>query len=922
MFPFRAFPALAFAAAFCAAAAAGADAAADVLPANSSSLSASAAFGGGVAFPDATFRPCAFTRGWVGLGSVTLPNEEGLSDPGTVRFRLKAGQGDSDPAYDGKAVFSGAPDGALHASWRIVPDGDADLAETFIGGEVPFAVFGGGKAIVDGKPIALPTRPSAPAHLFRGRVSTLSLVDRSGAERWRFDFDRKTDILLQDNRHWAGDALVLRFFFSTGSVKAGTEYSVALDFSAPADGPISFGDVSAGKFRLDAGSGWVPLRYDPWIVPGSALDFTSVVPHHEPAGKFGRVVAAGGHFEFEFLPGVPQRFYGANVCGTANLPKTQEEADRFAANLARIGYNSLRLHHHERWLVAEDGVLHGGVDDTVPDPAPMDRFDMLVAACVRHGIYLTTDLYVSRSHVVPWRALGIDRDGPVPADVYKLLVAFHEPAFENLVAWTRNFLLHLNPYTGRCLAEEPALATLALVNEGNLGNFGTAKLLDVPGVKDAWNVWLEARGGVPGAKADVDNGAFAKFLAEREIDFNDRLRAVVRDECGCLAPLSSLSGWYNPLQYQLVRERFDYVDRHFYVDHPQFLGKQWRLPSRCSGANPLLGATKGVPKASFSRLPDKPFCITEFNFSGPGNYRGLGGIATGAIGALQGWGGMWRFAWSHSHSGLTNPGGRLGYFDVSGDPLALAAERAVACLFLRGDVPELQSEAFENLDPAYLADPATPVRDCNWPGRLGSGWIAKLGTRLSAPAAAPAAAGNAPSRDAASAPAVSVDNVAGSLAIDTPLTSGGFAESGALDCGVLSFEILPEAPAPAAVWASSLDGAPLRESSHVLLTHLVDVQNSGTVYGDKEHKILLDWGGRPHIMRLAAARVELRLADLPQGPGDSPNGESPIRVYRLDSAGRRLAEIPYTAGSGVLAFDARTDYDPSAASYLYEIVRE
>ena len=35
--------------------------------------------------------------------------------------------------------------------------------------------------------------------------------------------------------------------------------------------------------------------------------------------------------------------------------------------------------------------------------------DALVAACVRHGIYLTTDLYVSRR--VPWRTIGVEEGG-------------------------------------------------------------------------------------------------------------------------------------------------------------------------------------------------------------------------------------------------------------------------------------------------------------------------------------------------------------------------------------------------------------------------------------------------------------------------------------------------------------------------------
>ena len=106
--------------------------------------------------------------------------------------------------------------------------------------------------------------------------------------------------------------------------------------------------------RAVAGEDWIPLPPpEPgtdWIEPGSALDFSAVVPHHEPAGKFGRVVAVGDHFELEQRPGEEIRFCGVNLVHGANVPDP-ENADRFAANLARMGFNSVRIHHHEAFLV-------------------------------------------------------------------------------------------------------------------------------------------------------------------------------------------------------------------------------------------------------------------------------------------------------------------------------------------------------------------------------------------------------------------------------------------------------------------------------------------------------------------------------------------------------------------------------------------
>ena len=1035
-------PSLSLLAALCAASAASAETAPNVALSELGTAvkvaAATVSFDGGLSTPVSPFSPMLYEPGWTGHGATSVPGEDA---DGWHRFTMRTANASGAPRIDGRSRFAETGDGAIRAEWTATPSADATLAELFVAGSVPFSRFGGGRALLDGRALEIPVQIGPKAHLFRGAVTNFALLDRDGAERLRVAFDAPTRILLQDGRHWDGTALSLRFFFAEGPVEGGRRYEVRSTVRTPADGPLVLSE--GNPVTLEAGADWIPLEGAVWIEPGSALDFSRVVPHHAPAGRFGRVVAVGGHFEFEGLPDQPQRFYGVNLCGDANTPSTREAADRFAANLARMGYNAVRFHHHERALLG--GAYREGMDDTRPDPAAMERFDALVAACVEHGIYLTTDLFVSRSWFTTWRSLGIDRDGCITSTGdYKLLCAFWEPAFTNLCEWSRAFLGHVNPHTGRSLAEEPALCALALVNEGNLGNWNTAALRDLPGVADAWRAWLAEKrndgasgpsfdwnsisDGIPDAVYADDGStperrhaaAFAIFLAEREERLASRLRAFLRDEMHCQAPISSLSCWYNPVQYQLVRERcFDYVDDHFYVDHPSFLGESWKLPSRCPNANPILGPGAGSRSCAFRRLLDKPFCITEWNYAGPGRYRGVGGIATGALGALQDWSGLWRFAWSHGKAGVETPEKKtMGYFDVSGDPLSLAAERAALCLFLRRDLEPLEAESPIVLDEAALLDPRNGAPKTTQSARLAESWSARVGTRIvhaasrrsgpsalsgAAPLSGPAdlsqhSPEGALGGEAARAPKgglnpnVAIDPETGTFLLDTPRTAGGFAESGTHAAGPLTFTLtawgksaalppgsgaapqsgpsalsqhspegalggeaaltpegglsgeaaLQQTVAPATVWVSSLDGEPIVRSSHLLLTHLTDVQNSGIQYADEALTILLDWGRLPHLMRRGAARIELAL--------DAKEGNA-WRVFRLSPSGKRLGEVPFTwvpspdlrreaaltaaegrdlqprngdftREAGLLRFTADTALDPASATYLYEIVRE
>jgi hypothetical protein len=633
---------------------------------------------------------------------------------------------------------------------------------------------------------------------------------------------------------------------------------------------------------------------------------------------------------------VPQRFYGVNLCFTANFLEP-EHAACLAGRLARVGYNALRLHHHD------GGLVEGSPDGTTLNPNNLARLDALMAACISNGIYVTTDLYVSRS--VPWRSVGIERDGKIQMNEYKMLVAVHEGAFENLKTFTRALLTHVNPHTGRRYADEPALAWLALINEGNFGNY-LGEMRGIPEWQQAWAAWLADRQAKePDAYKDLpatipDNyyvgsrhtSAFTLFLKEMEDRLVVRLKAFLRDELGCRALVTDRSSWTNRAPDQVPRsELFDYVDDHFYVDHPVFIERSWQLPSRCENRNPLKNEAMGAQGIVFTRLLDKPFTVTEYNYSGPGRFRGVGGIVTGAIGALQDWDGIWRFTFSHSRDTVLG-GGAMGYFDMAGDPLSLAAERASICLFLRGDLAPLRNTYAMVLpkDEVLKMADNIPMNRTGWPWLS---WYARLGTIVADTPPAWAtwwgrypevyatksdairklfAPLQAESREAGDLPAagdgaVMIDKESGLFVLKTPRTCGGFTEQGIVDAGDLIFDVGDTA---ATVWVSALDDKPVRESSRLLLTHLTDVQNSGIRYAEKSRKTLLAWGGLPHLMR--NGKAEVRLAVKPAEAFD---------VYALSTSGRRVASVETHVVKGRLAFTAAVDGQPESATLLYEIVR-
>ncbi|MGA2867198.1 MAG: hypothetical protein ABSF95_22195 [Verrucomicrobiota bacterium] len=725
---------------------------------------------------------------------------------------------------------------------------------------------------------------------------------------------------------------------------------------------------------ISAGADWVPLRPELEIEPGSALDFSSLGLTEAPAGKHGRVLArADGEFAFADSPDQPRRFYGVNLCFSAQY-LAKDQADRLAERLARLGYNAVRLHHYEGELT------QGQAPTTTLNPEKLDQFDYLLAALIRRGLYLTTDLYVSRS--VPYREVGLEGDGAIPMDTFKMLVPVHAGAYENWQKFTRALLGHVNPYTQRRYADEPALAWLAMINEGNFGNF-YKDIQRIAEWKAAWNEWLAKRyPGRPGLaaawgqelKADEDpagqsvalperlqsEGLRARdciaFLADTEREMVLRMKVFLRNELGCRALVSNSSSWTRFTTDQSARAVYDYVDDHFYVDHPRFLEGAWRLPSRCPNTSPLAEGAAGGRAITFTRLFDKPFTVTEYNYSGPGRFRGVGGILTGAMGALQGWGGIWRFAYCHSRQALFSPS-PMGYFDVASDPLSQAAERACLCLFLRGDLRTAPHSVALVMTEADLGQPAAriPTLAPNWHWLA---WVSRVGTQvvpspetlLPETALVPLAwqtpaSAYRPSQVLALEPyavpderliaalqerklfsaadrprpdgrffrsetgEITIDGPQGRLVLDTPRTAGGYASAGqTVETARGGVRIAFEG-SDATVWVSALDRNPIRQSRRLLVTHLTDLQNTGIQYAEPARQTLLAWGGLPHLVRAGKAELSIRL----EHPGQ-------YQVWALAPSGKRLAEVPAKVQGDSLRFTADVAADPAAGARMsYEV---
>lgn len=673
--------------------------------------------------------------------------------------------------------------------------------------------------------------------------------------------------------------------------------------------------------------------WPPDIEKNSALDFSGLLDG--PAGKYGRLIVSHGKFAFENKPGQPVRFYGVNLSSGANF-LDKESCHKLTDRLAASGYNSLRIHHHDKTLTAATGERATGLD-----PVEMDKLDYLFHCCKERGIYLTTDLFVSRMPQEVFAELG----RPVKNwEEFKFLIHLLDDARKNWEDFSRNFLNHVNPYTGLAWKEDPALATLGMVNEDSIYHCYKNATPDVRAIYDRlFAAWLSRHHSAP-AGTEKKTALLNLFLFETCRDSFDQMRKFIRS-LGCQTLLTDQNHW-SIIPMSLLRQPCDFVDDHFYWDHPE----DFKLPSKLLNTSALSGLSSIFSGIFPGRCFGKPYTISEFNWVYPNQHRAESAVLTGAYAALQGWDGLYRYSYAHSSAAV---GGHhpAGYFDIAADPVNSLSDRIGILLFLRGDVQSSRLQIAFAVSSGHMEEDH-PVD--TYPGQSWKlGFVGQIGTavenegNLELPPSTRAAISvndelklhlkessipilslaDDEKRMAAlaelcdfgkglldlnggeirsSTGELALNENSGTFLIVTPRTEVMvFNREGVLKGARMS---ALNKSGPAVLCISAMDGPDLASSRRVLVMHLTDARHEDTEFGQNT---VARWGISPRFV-VTPGQTEITFQCA---------WPDPATVWALDLSGKRLEEISHRrTATGALSFTAETRTENSAR-FLYEIVQ-
>lgn len=684
-------------------------------------------------------------------------------------------------------------------------------------------------------------------------------------------------------------------------------------------------------FKIMPGGDWTEFTHHIDVAPGSALDMSFL--NDPPAGKFGRIVIRDGQFQFENIPGRQARFHGVNFNFSANFPD-HKQAEELAVRLAACGYNALRIHHYDRDLVNYDA---GG--SLTFDPQQLDKLNYLFHCMKQRGIYITTDIFVSRD-LAPE-----DADADILTEKsrrIKVAAVFSRKIQDNLKEFARKLLTQVNPYTGMTWKDDPAFISLSFINENNLGHIWNKNTWDEALFQQKFAAWKQAH---PQWTKVPEKEAFNRFIVESQLHNYEVFRDYVGGELKCKMPFTDCN-FVSNIIISLVRKHFDYIDNHCYFDHPKRKADGTHHENFC-----VLDLYCKVPTETMpSRIFGKPFTLSEYNYVFPNSFRCEGSVVMGSLAALQGWDGIYRFAFARCLENATqlSPASR---YDVITDPINLLGERIIALLFRRGDVtaasecaPFIVTPDCVKLFDRMLRCPSSYYR---------LGLIFKLGTVV--------ADGAMPRLPDGSRFAVTLEQLpfadklpvklfqANTKLADDLYDSGLLPkkyfdpETGAImsstneistnvktrtytvitprsECFVLpggasatgKFMRASVSGSYSTLFVSSLDGKGLSESGRLLLLHLTDIKNTGTSFKTAKQRILLSDGELPHLVRKGSATIRL-----------SHPAAAGIKVWALGMNGQRIGAIPTQIGNTgkEVEFAVATDGLPGGC-LAYEITVE
>ena len=452
-----------------------------------------------------------------------------------------------------------------------------------------------------------------------------------------------------------GNKSEIRAFFYKGEVPQGHRHFVAtMDIS----GDMTVGPTTDERFGLDDETKW-PTDILDWKT--SPVDLSFLNSREKPAGKHGFLTADKDKLVFQ--DGFTGRFWGTNLTAYTLFGTKRDDVKLQAHRLSELGFNLVRIHHHDLLWVNPN--IFG--DRTAPDtknlnPAMQEKLDWWIKCLEDEGVYVWLDLEVGRQFK---SADGIEEFGEIskgkPTADPRGYNYVNSSILSAMQRFNEEYLSHRNAFNGLTYKEDPGIVALLLTNENDVTHHFGNLLLPAQKVPFHSALYMAqaaefaTRFGLDKSKTWLSwlPGPSMLFLNDLEHSFDVEMIQHLR-KIGVRVPIVTTSSWGNdPLSSIPALVSGDVIDVHSYGSVDEF------------ESNPLYAPTF-IDWIAAAHVVGRPISVTEWNVSPfPTPDRHTTPIFVAASASAQGWDALMQFA--YSLQALDGPG-RPSNWDAFNDP--------------------------------------------------------------------------------------------------------------------------------------------------------------------------------------------------------------------------------------------------------------
>ena len=505
-----------------------------------------------------------------------------------------------------------------------------------------------------------------------------------GNQRIEMRFDPMPESIFYER----GNKSEIRVYLYQGQIPRGKrQYQASLNLAEA----VTIEPTTTERYGNSDQSLWIPNIID-WET--SPVDLSFLNASEKPAGKRGFLQAKGEQLVFE--DGTVAKFWGTNISAFALFGTPKENVKLQAKRLSKLGFNLVRIHHFDS-LWVNPNIFGVKSDNTQKiSTEAMDKIDWWIKCLKDEGIYVWLDLHVER-HLKTEDGITNFNEITKGKDSFDLKgYNYANPSIEKAMqAFNTAYVDHLNSYTGKRIADEPAIAAMLITNENDITNhFGNFLLPDknVPEHTKRYMLAAEKFARVHNLPAEStwrawEHGPSKLFLNDLEHQFNASMIAHLHS-LGVKVPIVTTSTWgNNPLSALPALSESDIIDAHSYQ------------PYGALETNPLF-STNITHWLSAAQVVGKPMSVTEWNaepFPLPDRHSLPMYIASHA--SMQGWDAMMQYAYSQEPlSAPTQWQGRPSNWHAYNDPALLATMPAAALMYRRSDMLEAKTTYVLKLD--------------------------------------------------------------------------------------------------------------------------------------------------------------------------------------------------------------------------------